>query len=45
MRFIRVSVSCRVMVSAWPQWSDPVTLGGGIEIEYGLPLAAESARK
>src|SRR5205807_5379027 len=23
----------------------PVTLGGGIEIEYGLPLAAGSARK
>lgn len=28
----RVSVSWMALVRAWPRWSDPVTLGGGIHI-------------
>ena len=26
-------MSCSVLFSAWPMWSEPVTLGGGITIE------------
>ena len=30
IRWKRVSTSCRVLFSAWPMCSDPVTFGGGM---------------
>ena len=35
MRSKRVSTSCRVLFSAWPMCSEPVTLGGGMTMENG----------
>ena len=32
-------------MSAWPQWSEPVTFGGGMTIAYGRFGEAASARK
>src|SRR3546814_2291703 len=31
----RINMSCNVLSSAWPMWSEPVTLGGGITIVKG----------
>ena len=45
MRFMRTSTSCSVLLSAWPQWSDPVTFGGGITMLNALPGRAGSAPK
>ncbi len=30
MRARRISTSCNVLLSMWPMWSIPVTLGGGM---------------
>ena len=35
MRSKRTSTSCSVSFSAWPMWSEPVTLGGGMTMENG----------
>ena len=32
MRARRTSTSCSVLLSMWPMWSMPVTLGGGMTI-------------
>ena len=45
MRFIRTSTSWRVLLSAWPMWSEPVTFGGGITTLNASPGAAGFARK
>ena len=29
-------ISCRVLFRAWPMWSIPVTLGGGMTMQKGL---------
>mmetsp|Transcript_34107 Transcript_34107/g.77031 ORF Transcript_34107/g.77031 Transcript_34107/m.77031 type:complete len:265 (+) Transcript_34107:2325-3119(+) len=48
MRCHRVKVSSMAAVRAWPRWSDPVTLGGGITMTNrpaspaALPLAASA---
>ena len=35
----RIRMSCKVLLSACPRWSAPVTLGGGMQMVYGgLPL-------
>ena len=42
IRLMRMSTSWIVPFSAWPMWSAPVTLGGGIAIEKfssGVPSA------
>ncbi len=43
--FHRIRVSCNVMVNAWPIWSVPVTLGGGIMIVKGFLSLAGCAEK
>ena len=35
MRERRTTTSWIVLLSAWPMWSEPVTLGGGMTTEYG----------
>ena len=45
MRFMRTMTSCRVMSSAWPMCSEPVTFGGGMTIENGFFFDGSSGRK
>ena len=33
IRLVRIRMSCSVLTSAWPRWSEPVTLGGGITMQ------------
>ena len=33
MRSKRHRMSCSVLLSAWPMWSEPVTFGGGITMQ------------
>ena len=34
MRCQRIRISCSVLLKAWPMCSEPVTLGGGIMMQY-----------
>ena len=45
IRLKRVMTSCMVSSIAWPMWSCPVTLGGGIISEKGTFPSSISARK
>src|SRR5688500_9563060 len=45
MRRQRTRMSCSVKPSAWPMWSEPVTLGGGSAMLYGALGAVSSAWK
>ena len=45
MRFQRTRMSWSVLLSAWPMWSEPVTFGGGMTMQYGFALENGSARK
>ena len=45
MRFQRMSTSWMVAVSAWPMWSEPVTLGGGMTMQNGGLSLLSCARK
>jgi hypothetical protein len=45
MRFQRTRMSWRVLFSAWPMCKEPVTLGGGMTMQYGFALEKGSARK
>ena len=45
MRFQRTRMSWSVLFSAWPMWSEPVTFGGGMTMQYGFALEKGSARK
>ena len=40
-----IKISCKVLSSTWPMCSMPVTLGGGIIIQYGSRDSSTPARK
>jgi len=42
MRCHRLSRSCTATVSAWPRWSEPVTFGGGRQMENFGRLSSRS---
>lgn len=45
MRFQRERMSWRTELRACPIWRDPVTFGGGITREYGMPWIAKPGLK
>jgi hypothetical protein len=45
IRFTRARMSWRGLLGAWPMWSAPVTLGGGMTIVNGSRPEAGSAVK
>jgi hypothetical protein len=45
IRFMRIMTSCSVLLSAWPMCSEPVTFGGGITMQYGVPGRVASVWK
>ena len=44
MRFRRIVASISECSKAWPMWSEPVTLGGGITMQNGSPPSFASGR-
>ena len=43
IRLHRMRQSCRLLLSAWPMWSSPVTLGSGIMMAYGRRAGSGTA--
>ena len=45
IRWKRISTSCRVLFSAWPMCSEPVTFGGGMTMANGSASGSSLGRE